>query len=72
MDNRQTPIGISVELLVNLHERWADLLSAMTDRDYLRTFIHPESGRWELHEVLGLYEWHGRHHLAHIASAIDR
>jgi hypothetical protein len=60
------PVMISVELLENLHTRWAGLLRGMTVKDFERGFIHPETGEWPLHEVLALYEWHGRHHLGHV------
>ena len=67
-ENLNTAVEVSLKLLENLHERWANLFAGLTDADYQRNFIHPEIGPWALHEVLALYEWHGRHHLAHIQA----
>ncbi len=61
------PVEPSLDLLEALHVRWVRLLESMSERDYQRTFAHPESGVWRLDQYLGQYAWHGRHHIAHIA-----
>lgn len=67
------PIVHSLALLEALHERWVRLLEAMSPADYQKSFRHPEHGRtMTLHETLGLYSWHGRHHTAHITSLAER
>ena len=71
-ENFDTAVEVSVNLLDGIHKRWTNLLASLTDMDYERKFIHPETGPWTLHEALGLYEWHGRHHLAHIQSVGKR
>lgn len=62
--------GPSLQILEGLHARWTDLLLSI-DKDALkRTFFHPEHKKEvKLEEVLGLYAWHGNHHLAHIKQA---
>jgi uncharacterized damage-inducible protein DinB len=62
------PVEPSLKLLEGLHVRWVRLLESMTDRDYQRTFVHPDSGAWRLDQCLAQYAWHGRHHVAHIRS----
>lgn len=62
------PVWPSLDLLDALHLRWVQLLELMSERDYLRTFAHPESGVWRLDQCLAQYAWHGRHHVAHIMS----
>jgi hypothetical protein len=62
------PVGPSLDLLEALHVRWVKLLESMTEHDYQRTFVHPESGAWRLDQYLAQYAWHGRHHVAHITS----
>jgi len=62
------PVEPSLDLLDALHLRWVGLLESMTESDYRRTFMHPESGSWRLDQYLAQYAWHGRHHTAHIAS----
>ena len=62
------PVEPSLDLLDALHLRWVGLLESMSERDYQRTFAHPESGVWRLDQYLAQYAWHGRHHVAHITS----
>jgi hypothetical protein len=67
LPDRATPPEVSLTLLDALHQRWTVLLRAMTPRDFQRTLFHPERDRsFTLDEMLGLYAWHGRHHLAHV------
>jgi hypothetical protein len=68
-DGRAAPIELSLNLLESLHHRWVQLLRQLTPADFRRRFVHPQHGRpIELQETLALYAWHGRHHVAHIAS----
>ena len=67
-DSKTTPIEVSLTLLENLHERWVNLLRAMEEKDFARTFRHPEHGVRTLDWMLFLYEWHGKHHTAHITE----
>ncbi|HEV8453665.1 MAG TPA: putative metal-dependent hydrolase [Gemmatimonadales bacterium] len=68
-DGRAAPIELSLNLLESLHHRWVLLLRQLTPADFRRRFVHPQHGRpIELQETLALYAWHGRHHVAHIAS----
>jgi hypothetical protein len=68
-DGRAAPVELSLNLLESLHHRWVLLLRQLTPADFRRRFVHPQHGRpIELQETLALYAWHGRHHVAHIAS----
>jgi hypothetical protein len=58
----------SMTLLEALHRRWVAVLRNMDEADFLRTYVHPESGRNALDRVLALYAWHGRHHVAQIMA----
>lgn len=66
------PIGISVDLLTSLHARWTMLLRTLSDAEWNRTFIHPETGLQRLDLTIGSYAWHGRHHLAHITTTLGQ
>lgn len=66
------PIEISLTLIRGLHERWVYLLENLTAEQLNRTFTHPESGVITLAKNIGLYAWHGNHHLAHIKNAIGK
>ena len=72
-DTEAVPVETSVVLLEALHERWGALLEAMTPADWSRTFVHPEHGKtFTLGGVLGMYAWHGRHHVAHVTALRER
>ena len=71
-DTRNTPIEVSLTLLETLHDRWATLLRSMSPADFARTFKHPDLGAMTLNTQLRMYEWHGRHHTAHITGLRER
>ena len=64
----QLPAEVSLQLLDALHQRWVALLLSLTEDDFHRGFVHPERGRMNLATTLALYDWHSRHHTAHITS----
>ena len=66
------PVDISLKIVEGVHQRWTSLLEAMTDEDFQREFVHPETGNWTLEKVLALYAWHSQHHTAHITSTRAR
>lgn len=72
-DSRRLDVEVSLRLLEALHERWVVLLRALDGEQRARTFHHPESGETvRLDENIGIYAWHGNHHLAHIERLIAR
>jgi hypothetical protein len=66
-----TPLEVSLDLLEALHRRWVAFLRTLKPEDWSRTFRHPELGVVTLDRTLGLYAWHGRHHVAHIQLIRD-
>lgn len=64
--------AVSLALLTALHARWVLLLRALTPEQWQRTLRHPEAGLLTLEAMLGLYDWHGRHHIAHITGLRER
>ena len=66
------PIAISLSLLDSMHIRWVTILRSLTSVESDRTFIHPDSGQMTVEKYIGMYAWHGRHHLAHITSLCSR
>lgn len=64
-------VELSLVFMEILHQRWYTLLISLKPEDFQRTFYHPESGVLSLNTALGLYAWHGRHHIAHIASLLN-
>jgi uncharacterized damage-inducible protein DinB len=66
------PIGPSLVTIEGVHARWTELLANMSDEDFRRELIHPESGTWTLESMLAMYAWHSLHHTAHITSTAAR
>jgi len=67
-DAAHAPIELSLRLLEPLHERWVRLLRSMKPEEFSRSFRHPENGARTIDWMLFLYEWHGKHHTAHITE----
>lgn len=66
VDTRKAPVEWSLAILEAVHKRWVMLLNSMGEREFERTFRHPELGVLTLNVNLALYAWHGRHHTAHV------
>lgn len=68
-DARTLPVEPSLALLEGLHARWVALLGGLGAADGARQFHHPEHGRLiTVDELIGMYAWHGEHHVAHVTS----
>jgi hypothetical protein len=66
-DNLHMPIEPSLVLLEGLHARLAFLMKSLSKTELEKSFIHPENNsEYKIKEIIGLYAWHGNHHLAHI------
>ncbi|PIJ98684.1 metal-dependent hydrolase [Lysinibacillus sphaericus] len=70
LPDSEMPIATSLTLIESLHERWVYLLTNLTDEQLQRAYNHPDSGLTTLEQAVGLYAWHGKHHLAHIQHAL--
>lgn len=72
-DVKTLPINISLTLLHALHIRWYEALKGIPDEQWNRTVVHPEHNKqMTLWYLLGMYAWHGKHHVAHITSLRER
>lgn len=71
-DGKNAPIDLSLKLIDGLHGRWTVVLQNMSAEDFDRKLFHPEHGEVDLNYMLSLYEWHCRHHLAHITNLKER
>jgi hypothetical protein len=69
---RTAPPQPSLDLLDALHQRWTLVLRGLSEADWQRPLVHPESGRQTLEQLTAMYAWHGAHHVAHIASLRQR
>ncbi|MGB6823580.1 MAG: putative metal-dependent hydrolase [Candidatus Acidiferrales bacterium] len=71
-DSKTTPVETSLAMFDALHERWLHLMRGMSAAEFSRKMKHPERGAMSLDDTLGLYAWHGRHHVAHITGLRER
>jgi uncharacterized damage-inducible protein DinB len=71
-DAKTGDVETSLSLLDAVHSRWLACIRAIPAEAFDRTYRHPEMGVVSLHQQLALYAWHGRHHVAHITSLVQR
>ena len=71
-ETKLSPI-VSLALLQALHHKFALLLSNLSQAHLAKEFIHPETQkRVAIHNMIGMYAWHGAHHTAHITELRKR
>jgi hypothetical protein len=71
-DARAAAVSSSLDLLQALHVRWVRLFSSLDEHDWKRGYMHPENGRQSVEQAVILYDWHGRHHTAHVTQLSAR
>ncbi|RZL17090.1 MAG: putative metal-dependent hydrolase [Pedobacter sp.] len=63
----------SIDLLVALHAKLVLLLRSLSPHELNRTYFHPEHQlQFTIIYIIGMYAWHGDHHLAQISNTIKR
>jgi len=65
---KSAPIAPSLAFLEALHVRWVMALTGIRPEEWQRTVVNPESGPYTLDQLLAMYVWHGRHHVAHVTE----
>lgn len=71
IDGNSNFILPSIIILEGVHKRWVLLLKSFEEKELNRQFIHPANNKMScLDEIIGLYAWHCKHHLAHIEQAL--
>ena len=69
LPDSKVPIDGSLTLITVLHARWVALLESLKEEDWQRGFVHPEHNRRQtLEHAVVLYDWHSRHHTAHVTE----
>ena len=66
------PVDRSLLFLEGLHARWTALMESLPGTAWSRELHHPEMGTLRLDQLLALYGWHSRHHVAQITAARER
>jgi len=71
-DNR-APVATSLAILDGVQQRMVLLFESLEPAQFERMVQHPEHKRsLSVADLLGLYSWHGRHHVAQIAAQRSR
>lgn len=73
-DVQELPVNISLTLLHALHARWYSCIRLLDGAALQsKTVVHPQHNRqMTLWHLLGMYAWHGKHHVAHITGLRKR
>ena len=66
VDGRTADPALSMSILDGVHRRMTILLESLTPEQFARPAQHPAWGSITVDWLLQMYEWHCRHHLAHI------
>lgn len=66
-DAQSGDVEPALALLTGIHAKWVQVLRSMTEQQYSREFLHPQTGdAVSLWTALNSYAWHGRHHTGQI------
>lgn len=70
-DSKLAPIQMSLEHIKAVHYKLVYLLKSLSDDDFNKSFIHPETNKEVLLKInLAIYAWHSNHHYAHIENLL--
>ncbi len=71
-DGLNNDISASLKIINGVHKKWAYVLNNLSDEQWNKMYFHPQHQRlFSVKEGLGIYDWHCKHHLAHIKQALD-
>ena len=63
-------INDSLNVIDGIHAKWVSLLKTLSEEDFKKTYYHSARDKnIILHEHVGMYAWHTKHHLVHIEMA---
>lgn len=70
VDSFDAPIQYSILLLRGLHHRWVALFESLSEAEWVRPGVHPESGPITVESILITYSDHGIGHLDQISRTL--
>ena len=63
------PVASALDHYRAVQARWTAVWKSVQGKQWARTYIHPEyMNHYSLDQMLQLYSWHGKHHLAQITG----
>jgi hypothetical protein len=72
LPDQRLPVDVSLSMLDALHMRWTAVLRSLTPDQFARPLVHPEIGPITVDYLVHHYNWHSRHHVAHITRLRER
>ncbi len=70
-DYSTAPISWSIAHIEAVHQKLVFILNSLSEEQWDRTFIHPETdAQMNLKELALMYAWHSMHHFTHIKNAL--
>ena len=70
-DSNSDDLTSSLQILKGVHARAVALLRTLNEKDFQREYHHPDNKKnFTLFWLLGLYAWHGKHHVEQIKTAL--
>ena len=73
-DARAAAVSTSLDLLHALHARWVQLFASLDEQGWKRGYVASSEDRLVglVEQLVMVYDWHGRHHTAHITQLSAR
>lgn len=72
LPDAKLPVDASLAIIDGVHWRLVEILRNLSEKEFQKEFIHPETGPWTIEGATALYAWHSRHHTAHITGTRER
>ena len=69
-DSNVLDVKDSLNVIEGIHAKWVSLLKTLSEEDFKKTYYHSSRDKnIILHEHVGMYAWHTKHHIEHIKMA---
>ena len=69
-DSNVLDIEDSLNVIDGIHAKWVSLLKTLSENELKKTYYHSSRDKnIILHEHVGMYAWHTKHHIMHIEIA---
>ena len=65
-------VDVSLAMIDGVHRRLVEVLRSLSNDEFQKEFIHPETGPWTIEKATALYAWHSKHHTAHLTGPRER
>ena len=72
LSDSKLPVDVSLAIIDGVHARLVEVLRSLSEEEFQKEFIHPETGPWTIERATALYAWHSKHHTAHITGTRER